>query len=71
MSNNNENKLENQNNLEAARFYNHMGFNVIPVHSITKTNDRELRCSCDNWKNCSSPGKHPIINWTINTKIKR
>lgn len=49
---------ETRTKYEWARLHYSRGWNVIPGHSLTAGG----RCTCGN-RNCSSPGKHPRIDW--------
>ncbi len=44
----------------AALKYEKMGLSVIPLHGVNPDGS----CTCDAGQNCSSPGKHPRINWS-------
>lgn len=45
---------------EAALAFVEAGFEVFPVHGITRLADAEVACTCPTGVSCKSRGKHPV-----------
>lgn len=53
------------NNMQFAAYYAIRGWRVLPVYPI-----RDGKCACSKGRDCTSPGKHPLVaRWTDNSTI--